>query len=249
MLKKLIKLGVVKAFKKKALARIGSISPVLPSEHALLKKSGLISSLPDLVPWNYGSLEESLVKNFINQKVSGSAVLVGNSASYTNNHLEVLDLLRNLPVMSSLKVIAPLSYGDDCCLEAVLAKGKQCLGERFEPVTDFMSIDDYVALLKQCGFAVMNHKRQQALGNIVIMLYLGARIFLREDNPVYQMFKQEGAVLNSIAELKTQPELLQTPLAEKEIETNIAVLYKHWSKKAIDQKTKNLVEFHLGADT
>lgn len=31
-----------------------------------------------------------------------------------------------------------------------------------------------------------------------------------------------------------------------EIQTNITILHKHWSKQAIDLKTKDLVEFHLG---
>ena len=115
------------------------------------------------------------------------------------------------------------------------------------PVVDFMAIDDYVALLKQCGFAIMNHKRQKAVGNIVIMLYLGARVFLREENPAYQMLKNDGVMLNTITELEQQPGLLKTPLSETEIQTNISILYKHWSKQAIDVKTNNLVEFHLGA--
>lgn len=78
------------------------------------------------------------------------------------------------------------------------------------------------------------------------MLYLGARVFLREENPTYQMLKSEGAIVNTLDELKAQPDLLKTPLTENEITNNIEVLYKHWSKNMIDQKTKNLVEFHLG---
>ena len=117
----------------------------------------------------------------------------------------------------------------------------------FKAITDFISIDEYVTLLKQCGFVIMNHKRQQAVGNIVIMLYLGARVFLREDNPTYKMLKKDGAVISSTLDLENQPGLLKMPLTEKEIQTNIAILFKHWSKEAIDQKTKSLVEFHLGA--
>lgn len=93
----------------------------------------------------------------------------------------------------------------------------------------------------------MNHKYHQAVDNFLIMLYLSVRVFLREENPIYKMLKQEGAILNTVQEISTRPELLQKPLSENEIQKNIAVLYKHWSKEAIDTKTKNLVEFHLGA--
>lgn len=242
--RKLLEVGL----KKKAYNRISSFSPVLKEDYDLVKKAGLIPHLPSFIPWNYGSLEESLIKNFIGQRVSGTKVLVGNSASFTNNHFEAFDFLKVVAksVDSPLHVIAPLSYGDDCCKQEVLKKGKACFGEHFHPVTDFMPIDKYVSLIKQCGFVVMNHKRQQAVGNIVIMLYLGARVFLREENPTYQMLKSEGAILNTLTELKAQPGMLKTPLTENEITQNIEVLYKHWSKAVIDQKTKNLVEFHLG---
>ncbi|MBD3611205.1 MAG: TDP-N-acetylfucosamine:lipid II N-acetylfucosaminyltransferase [Hydrogenovibrio crunogenus] len=247
-LKKIARKAIELGFRQKALKRIDTISPVLKEDYDLLKSAGLLKPLPDFVPWNYGSLEESLIKNFIGQRVSGTKVLVGNSASFTNNHLEAFEFLQQLakPEESKLQVIAPLSYGDDCCKQAVIEKGVSCFGESFQSVTDFMPIDEYVALIKQCGFVVMNHKRQQAVGNIVIMLYLGARVFLREENPTYQMLKNEGAIVNTLVELKAQPGLLKTPLNENEITQNIEVLYKHWSKAVIDQKTKNLVEFHLG---
>ncbi|SFR49270.1 TDP-N-acetylfucosamine:lipid II N-acetylfucosaminyltransferase [Thiomicrospira sp. ALE5] len=249
LIKKIARSAIEVLFRKRALKRIGSISPVLKEDYDLLKSAGLLKPLPDFLPWNYGSLEESLIKNFIGQRISGSKVLVGNSASFTNNHLEAFELLQQLgnSEQSQLQVIAPLSYGDDCCKQAVIEKGKAFFGDNFQPVTDFMPIDDYVALIKQCGFVVMNHKRQQAVGNIVIMLYLGARVFLREENPTYQMLKNTGAVINKVDELIAQPSLLKTPLTENEITNNIDVLYKHWSKAVIDQKTKNLVEFHLGA--
>ncbi|WP_029935163.1 TDP-N-acetylfucosamine:lipid II N-acetylfucosaminyltransferase [Thiomicrospira pelophila] len=235
------------AFKNKALKRIGSFSPVLSEEHKLVANAGLITHLPALMPWNYGSLEESLVKNFIGERVNGDAILLGNSASFTNNHLEAFELIQANEDVIGLhsKIVAPLSYGDACYKKAMLEQGELNFGERFHPVVDFMAIDDYVALLKQCGFAIMNHKRQQAVGNIVIMLYLGARVFLREENPTYQMLKNDGAILNTIMELEQQPDLLKAPLTEQEIQTNIAILYKHWSKQAIDLKTKNLVSFHL----
>ena len=248
LVKKLARKLIDLAFKNKALKRIGSFSPVLSEEHKLVEKAGLIAHLPPLMPWNYGSLEESLVKKFIGERVNGDAILLGNSASFTNNHLEAFELIKkNEDVIGShSKIVAPLSYGDECYKKAMLQQGALRFGKRFYPVVDFMAIDDYVSLLKQCGFAIMNHKRQQAVGNIVIMLYLGARVFLREENPTYQMLKNDGAILNSITELEKQPGLLKTPLTEEEIQTNIKTLYKHWSKQSTDVKTKNLVEFHLG---
>ncbi|MGP4883030.1 hypothetical protein ACTXQV_67810, partial [Klebsiella pneumoniae] len=68
-------------------------------------------------------------------------------------------------------------------------------GDKFLPVVDYMPIQQYVGILINCGFVIMNHVRQQALGNILIMLYLGAKVFLREENPVYTFLKNHGVAL------------------------------------------------------
>ena len=242
-----IKLVMNKVIKKVALKRIASFSPVLEEDYNMVKEAKLISSLPQFMPWNYGSLEENLVANFIDQRVIGNSILVGNNASMTNNHIEAFNLIATHNLPQTIKVFVPLSYGNEDYKRNILEKGGEQLNGSFYPIVDFMPIDAYVELIKQCGYVIMNHKRQQAVGNIVIMLYLGARVFLREENPTYKMLKKEGAILNTVQELSMQPELLQKPLSENEIQKNIAVLYKHWSKEAIDTKTKNLVEFHLGA--
>jgi hypothetical protein len=248
LVKKLVKMALEFLFKKKAIKRIGSFSPVLEEDYQLVEQTKLISFLPAYMPWNYGSLEESLVKNFIGERVSGNSILLGNSASFTNNHLEAFELIKKVASYENtdFKIVAPLSYGDECYRSVILKEGNVRFGDDFKAVTDFISIDEYVALLKQCGFAIMNHKRQQAVGNIVIMMYLGARVFLRADNPTYQMLKKDGAVINTVQELENQPSLLNMSLTEQEIQSNIEILYKHWSKEAIDKKTKDLVEFHLG---
>lgn len=235
-----------RVIKIRALKRISSFSPVLKEDYDLIANAGLISSLPDFMPWNYGSLEENLIKNFIGQRVTGNSILVGNSASFTNNHIEAFDLLNDFNLQDGIEVITPLSYGDDCYKHEVIELGYELLGNSFQPITDFMPIDEYIDTIKRCGYVVMNHKRQQAVGNIVIMLYLGARVFLREENPTYKMLKSDGAILHTIQELESNPKLLKSRLGEHEIQKNIDILYKHWSKDAIDNKTKNLVEFHLG---
>lgn len=234
--------------KQLAFKKISSISPVIPDEYELIRGAGLIPRLPHLIPWNYANLEFNLLKGYGNAHVSGHNILLGNSATYTNNHIEAIDLIKECLIdMDNTLVVTPLSYGDDeCCKKNVVDYGTKSLNSSFTPLLEFMSMEEYVAIIKKCGFVIMNHVRQQAVGNIVIMLYLGARVFLREENPVYKMLKNEGAVINSVQELQANPYLLKTPLMDEEILFNKNILYKHWSKRSIDLKTKNLVEFHLG---
>lgn len=245
-IKALIRYPYNKIIKSLALKRISSFSPVLREDYDLVANAKIIPYLPDFKPWNYGSLEEILIKNFIGQRIDGNSILVGNSATATNNHIEAFNLLSKLRSPNDVKVVTPLSYGDDCYRNEVIRIGNQILNNNFEPVTEYLPIDEYITLIKKCGYVIMNHIRQQAVGNIIIMLYLGARVFLREENPTYVMLKKEGAVLNTIQELESSPNLLNQPLPEEDILKNISVLYKNWSKEVVDNKTKNLVEFHLG---
>lgn len=234
-------------FKKRALKRITSFSPVIKEDYELVKNARKIPFLPTFIPWNYGSLEEDLIKDFIGKRADGNSILVGNSATFTNNHIEVFNFLSKFNLNEGVKVITPLSYGEESYKKKVIEVGNEKLEYSFQPIIDFIPIHEYIDLIKECGYVIMNHKRQQGVGNIVIMLYLGARVFLREENPTYKMLKSEGAILNTVQELENNSELLKCRLLEHEIKKNIDILYKHWSKEAIDRKTKDLVEFHLGS--
>lgn len=245
--KELLKFLVDGVIQPYALRRVGTFSPVLKEDYDLVCAANIIPVLPRFMPWNYGSLEGHFIKNFLGQRTNGNSILIGNSASSTNNHVEAFRLISDSAKGNNTEVIVPLSYGDQCYKNEIVDLGQQILGDCFHPITDFLSLNDYVELIKHCGSAIMNHKRQQGVGNVVIMLYLGARVFLREDNPTYLMLKREGAVLNTVQELQDEPSLLFRRLKEYEVQKNIDILYQHWSEDAIDSKTKALVEFHMGA--
>jgi hypothetical protein len=121
--------------------------------------------------------------------VSGNNILLGNSASYTNNHLEIIDILSDLD-MNDKKVICPLSYGDEYYAKKVNAEGNDKLRDSFEALVNFMPLHKYNSYLEQCGFVIMNHYRQQAVGNVMIMLWMGAKVFLDERNTLYNYLKR-----------------------------------------------------------
>ena len=105
-----------------------------------------------------------------------------------------------------------------------------------------MTIDEYINTLSSCSVVIMNHIRQQGLGNIIIMLYLGARVFLRKENPIYGFFKNEGAKIFSIEDLELNRELISEKITEEELIINRNILRKHWSRDVIQQKTKLLID-------
>jgi hypothetical protein len=70
--------------------------------------------------------------------------------------------------------------------------GHNLFGKRFIPVEDFLKPEEYLELINSADVALMNHDRQQGLGNILTLLYLGKKVFLRPDTNSYRYFTSRG---------------------------------------------------------
>lgn len=51
---------------------------------------------------------------------------------------------------------------------------------------------EYSKILQEIDVAIMNHKRQQGLGNLISILWLGKKVFVRSDTTSYSYFKSEN---------------------------------------------------------
>lgn len=223
--------------KRKVTDKVNVFSPVLYEDYLLIKKE-LPCFKPKYSAWNYGTLEDDHIRGFENKLITGNNVLIGNSASITNNHLESFELVKQLELRKR-KVIVPLSYGSFNYREIIIKKGKEELGGSFQPLTEFLAIDEYIAILQSCSIVIMNHLRQQALGNIVIALYMGAKVFLDKRNPIYTFFANQGVYIYCLEDLSEECE---GKLSIEQISYNREVLKKHWSRSVIFEKTKSLIE-------
>ena len=172
--------------------------------------------------------------------MSGADVLVGNSATATNNHLDALALLRDRPGLGQL--VVPLSYGDATYGQRVAAAGREWFGARFEPLLGWMAIDDYNGRIARCGFVVMNHRRQQAVGNIGAALYKGATVYLRRENPLFGFYTDLGVHLRAVDELEADPVVPLRPLDDSERAANRAAIAAHYSRAAVVAAIRALAE-------
>jgi hypothetical protein len=217
--------------------RINYFAPVLEEDYELLSKS-FSSFTPKYMDWNYGSLEDDILKN---QQwiITGEDILVGNSATAENNHLDTFEILKSID-LHNRKIICPLSYGDPIYGKYISKSGQHIFGDDFVPLMDFMPIDKYNQIISNCSIAIMNHLRQQAVGNIIAMMYFGAKVFLNKDNPVYWFFKKNGAIVFTMEELSI--ESISVSLSMEEVETNRNIIKQYWSRNIMMEKTKRLIE-------
>lgn len=222
--------------KKMAAKRTDYFSAPIPSDFTIFKSrfgdfSGTYAQL------NYGSVVDTFAQGLAMGR--GLNILVGNSAWQTNNHIEVFHMLANHDLRSR-KVIVPLSYGDPIYRNNLITQGQEILGDAFMPLVDFLPLDQYCSIVASCNVVVMNHLRQQALGNIGTALYQGAHVFLDPINPVYQFFKEKGAFLRSTGDLPLNS-LPLMGLPDEQVAKNRSVLEEFWGHEQIRANVETLI--------
>ena len=141
----------------------------------------------------YG-IDEILGPHLIENKVDddNNVVLCANSASYTNNHNYVIKCLKRLvDGVSPVKMI--LSYGgDQNYIKRIIKNADRTFGHCFNPITDFLPLEEYNALMCSARICVYGSWRQEAVGNIVISLYLGAKVYLSMHSPLLKELQSMG---------------------------------------------------------
>lgn len=227
-------------WQKKALEKITYIAPVIYDDYELIKK---YYNAPHLkfINFSYGNLEENLLNGISERNILGNNILLGNSASYTNNHIEAFDILDKIK-LENRKIITPLSYGGVKLKNYVIDYGSSKLKNNFYALENFMNLENYHKLLTSCGYVIMNHRRQEAMGNIITMMYLGAKIFLNKQNPVYEYFKRLGAYVFLIDEITEKKEKAFVPLTQEQINKNREILIQTRSKKVVDGFIQKIAE-------
>lgn len=118
-------------------------------------------------------------------------VQIGNSSDPSNNHFEILDFISK-KVDLPIEVFCPLAYGSNTHRNDVIKKGKELLGERFSPLTEVVSFDDYNRYMSSIDIAIFNHNRQQAMGNIIGLISLGKKVVLKSSVTPYKYFSDLG---------------------------------------------------------
>jgi len=187
------------------------------------------------------SAEESFVPG--PAAMEGPDILLGNSASPTNNHLETFEVLRGLD-LEDRNLIVPLSYGDHWYAAQVCTRGKKLFGNRFVPLLDYLPAVEYAERLASCGFVFMNHVRQQATGNVSTALLKGAKVFLRRENLLTSFYRKLGAHIDELPETSSLADSSRIfmPLSPQEQESNRRVIMEYWAMDTIIGQARRLSE-------
>lgn len=160
---------------------------------------------------------------------AGLNILVGNSADPSNFHEDVFRRLQPL-IRPGMRVLVPLSYGRKANVDKVMAAGRALLGDAFQPLLDFMPLADYQVLLSTIDIAIFNHDRQQAMGNMIALVGMGKKVFLRPQVTSWSVFQSAGAHVFDIGHLEL------SPLDDAARQGNIAAIRQHFSRDNLNRQ-------------
>ena len=127
-------------------------------------------------------------------------IIIGNSATPSNQHIEVFNILKKFS-NKDLEIHCPLVYGDKLYREKVITEGKKIFGDKFYSYLEMQPLEDYIKLLATCEVGIFNNDRQQALGNIKKLLLLGKKVYIRDDTPMWKWFKEKEITVFNVSDL------------------------------------------------
>ena len=232
--------------RKRAYRNISSVATTVRGDYLLLKQ--IMQRDYTFCELRYGPGSIEMIEPYISEvhKHDKINVLIGNSATRTNHHIDVFEKIKRI-VTDDFEVYVPLSYGDTQYAEEVIEAGKTILGLAFHPMTELLPQDEYFRFLASIDVAVFACDRQQAMGNILALLFAGAKVYLRNDTSMWNYFANEYGIavfdygdLDSISEadfkkmdfdLQKQRSLMRNLTDEKKLADNAQMINISAQKK------------------
>lgn len=189
------------------------------------------------ITFAYLSYEQMINVNSKSEVANGNEIMIGHSADPTLNHYEVLEILKDKNLENTIYL--PIAYGDETYKQNLSKIVKEWF-KNTKIQTDFIDKEEYNQNLLKVGYAIFNSRIQQALGNLIVLLWYGVKIFLREENSVYQEFKKWNLLVYSV-QTDLPSESFKSKLSFDQIAHNRSILKQKLSSEAVDKYYSRLL--------
>lgn len=179
---------------RKAIARVDYYTPVLPIEYELMLKNKIFKAKPFRIDFGPGYCNF----NHLYYRQDPENILIGNSFSPTNNHLDIFHLIKTIDI-GHRKLIIPVNYGTGYHISVAQLKSLSSLkaGSAIW-LEDFLPLKEYEIINKSVTHAIFGHVRQQAVGNHRMCIVYGVKMFFFKDSINYRYYKKKGFYVYSI---------------------------------------------------
>lgn len=246
----LLKKIMAKAYRKrdaeKAVSRIDYFAGVFQEEYDLLctqvpffKAKKIVHNYIHPQEFSRDDIDEPV-------RVKGNNILLGNSATFYCNHLDLLTKL-GASNLKGIKIYCPLSYqGTQDYKQAVVKRGKDLFGENFIPLMDYLPLSEYNQVMNSCGSLVLGQMQQAATCNILTAVWSGLKVFLPSDSMNYAHYVDEGIDVYPLESINES--LISIPRTEYEIHNSrcrIEKLYSYRQWKEDLKESLTIIEESL----
>lgn len=225
-------------FRKRCFKNIGVIVTILEGDYTRLKEwydvNGKYIECNDL----YHYAVDTKIGEIRSNEAENKVILLGNSGSVTNRHIEALEKIKNFSNIE--KIYCPLSYGGNKkYYQKVIAYGKDLFGEKFIPLTDFMPREEYESMLNSVDVGIFNYNRQEGLGNIWMLMFMGKTIYLNKETATGEFFDKLNIKYFDFSN-KTKDKKIEV-LEKKDLKRNQEILHENINVERSVQKWREIL--------
>ncbi len=178
---------------------------------------------PKHIFFSYYSID-MLLDTSLRMKPTANSILVGHSGDPANNHLDAFDLIIERGWEYDI-IICPLTYGFNAQYEStIIETGGRLFGDKFHPLRKHLPKKEYNVLLSNVKIGLALHNYQKGAGNTLSLIWMGAAVYMRESNTLYQTYRSWGLdVFTESGEIESVPDktknqtILQTEMSQEKI--------------------------------
>lgn len=158
-------------------------------------------------------------------------ILIGNSATETNNHISLMNKLVDI-LIDDFEILCPLTYGDNNYKDKVISVGNELFGSKFKPIIHHLPYKDYLEILKDIDAAIFFHDRQQGVGNIIQLLALGKKVYIKSSVTTFKYLTDiDLKVFDALEDMND----LNEPFHESVAMRNISIIKDNFSFDSISR--------------
>lgn len=205
-----LKNKIINYFNYKLRKSIPIIISIFPTDENIYRKEFGNKAKHYFIPYPIAkeSFEEMRAERNSDRRSNGEIwILNGNNAYTFNNHIKILEKLKSFQ-QEKIKIIMPLSYGNDWYnsrrnyIQSIANYANEKFLHKYIIFKNLMPVSEYNKVLSNIDVAIIGSNRQNALGNILRLLYINTKVFLSRENPVYSYLKEKNVDVYCIEDIE-----------------------------------------------
>lgn len=132
-------------------------------------------------------------------------ILIGHSAFPFLQHDKILKQLARYKNEDIILTLV-LAYGDDKYADMVIKSASDIFSfDKLNIIRHFMNWKEYIALLCSVDIAIFDFDHQAAFGNLILLSYMGKKLYLSPSGVMYRAFSAEKAEVYSCSDIGRIP--------------------------------------------